>query len=169
MYLFLYYLKYTTLNYECNRTYVYNNKEVCINIETNFHLFSTALSSLGVSQLIYPFVPFLRERIALTKWNSVWWWTRHQFRCFGKSPSLIAHFLNIIVLGLHLSKYYFQLNLNLTIIICSPYGVVLTKTRAGLVKSTISSKKHKITISNRCNLIFVLFPLPCTLDISLVC
>lgn len=89
-------------------------------------------------------------------------------RCFSKS-SPIAHFLNIIVLGLHLSKYVFRLNLNLNIIICSPYVVVLTKMRAGLVKSAVSSKKDKVMILNGCNLIFVLFPLPCTLDISLVC
>lgn len=56
----------TPLSCQSNSSSLYNNKEVCIDTKTNFHLFRIALSSLGVSQLIYLSVHFC-EIIALTK------------------------------------------------------------------------------------------------------
>lgn len=97
---FGYCLKHTTLT--CNRSSAYNNKEVCNNIKTKLSL-QNCLVIICVYQLIYLFGLFSPRKNCF--YEMKWWLvlSQTQIKCFGKS-SLIAHFLNVIVFGLHLSK-----------------------------------------------------------------
>lgn len=96
---FGYCLKHTTLT--CNRSSAYNNKEVCINRKTKLSL-QNCLVIGCVYQLIYLFGLFSARKNCSYEMKSLVL-SQTQIKCFGKS-SLIAHFLNVIVLGLHLSK-----------------------------------------------------------------
>lgn len=101
----------------------------------NTHLLRPALSSPGVSQLIYPSVHFFAPSALVS----------------GGEAGTDVHALVNRSHPLHISCTLLSLDytpvnilpnhLNLSII-CSPSGAALTTTRAGLAKSTVASLKE---------------------------